>query len=248
MYNLLIALGVGLAITLGIKFSGFNLWAGIIPGTLAFLGTYIWLGRRIGQKLQALMGAVQKELQGQPTSQKEVQARVERAVKMLQSALVYDKWQFLVGAEVHSQIGMLKYMAKDLEGAQTHFARSSARNYLAKAMEGALFFQKKDPAAMKKSFEAAVVSGKKEAIVWAVYAWCLLQNKDKDGALKVLARAVEANPSDEKLKSSLSALQNDKKLKMKPYEPMWWQFGLESPPPQMMGGGGGRRVQFNPRR
>lgn len=248
MYNLLIALGVGLAITLGIKFADFSIWAALVPGTLAFLGTYIWLGRRIGQKLQALMAAVQRELQGQPTSQKEAQARLERAVKMLESGLVYDKWQFLVGAEVHSQIGMLKYMSKDLEGAQRHFARSSARNYLAKAMEGALFFQKKDGAAMKKSFEAAVVSGKKESVVWAVYAWCLLQNKDKEGALKVLGRAVEANPSDEKLKSSLSALQNDKKLKMKPYEPMWWQFGLETPPPQMMGGGGGRRVQFNPRR
>ena len=248
MYNLLIALGVGLAITLGIKVAGFSLWAGLVPGTLAFLGTYIWLGRRIGQRLQALMAAVQKELQGQPPSQKEAQARVERAIKMLESGLVYDKWQFLVGAEVHSQIGMLKYMSKDLEGAQKHLAQASARNYLAKAMEGALFFQKRDPAAMKKAFEAAVVSGKKESIVWAVYAWCLVQNKDKDGALKVLARGVEANPTDEKLKASLSALQNDKRLKMKPYEPMWWQFGLESPPPQMMGGGGGRRVQFNPRR
>ena len=248
MYNLLIALGVGLVITLGIKLSGFTLLAGIIPGTLVFLGIYVWLGRRIGQKLQALMAAVQKELQGQPTSQKEAQARVERAIRMLEGGLVHDKWQFLVGAEVHSQIGMLKYMSKDLEGAQAHFARASPRNYLAKAMEGALFFQKRDPAAMKKSFEAAVVSGKKESVVWAVYAWCLLQNKDKDGALQVLARAVEANPTDEKLKNSLSALQNDKKLKMKPYEPMWWQFGLETPPPQMLGGGGGRRMQFSPRR
>ncbi|MET0401129.1 MAG: tetratricopeptide repeat protein [Cystobacter sp.] len=248
MYNLLIALGVGLAITLGIKLSGFSIWAGLVPGTLAFIGAYIWLGRRIGQRLQALMAAVQRELQGQPTTQKEAQSRVERAIKMLQGGLVYDKWQFLVGAEVHAQIGMLKYMSKDLDGARVHFARSSARNYLAKAMEGALFFQKRDPAAMKKSFEAAVASGKKESIVWAVYAWCLVQNKEKDAALQVLGRAVEANPSDEKLKNSLSALQNDKRLKMKPYEPMWWQFGLEAPPPQMMGGGGGRRVQFNPRR
>ncbi|HYO74145.1 MAG TPA: tetratricopeptide repeat protein, partial [Archangium sp.] len=100
----------------------------------------------------------------------------------------------------------------------------------------------------KRSFETAVTAGKKEPLVWAVYAWCLVQNKEKDEALRVLGRGVEANPSDEKLKNSLSALQNDKKLKMKPYEPMWWQFGLEAPPPQMLGGGGGRRVQFTPRR
>ena len=250
MYNLLIALGVGLAITLGVKLFGFSIWAGIIPGTLAFAGVYFVLARRIGAKLQGLMGAVQRELQGQPSTQKEAQARVERAIKMLESGLVYDKWQFLVGPEIHSQIAMLKYMSKDLDGAQKHFAKASPRNYMAKAMEGALFYQRKDFSKMKASFESAVTSGKKEPLVWAVYAWCLVQNKEKDEALRVLSRGVEANPSDEKLKNSLSALQNDKKLKMKPYEPMWWQFGLEAPPPQMLGGGGGggRRVQFNPRR
>ncbi len=249
MYNLLIALGVGLAITLGVKLFGFSIWAGVIPGTLAFMGTYFVLARRIGNLIQGLMTSVQKELQGQPTSQKEAQARVERAIKMLESGLAYDKWQFLVGSEIHAQIAMLKYMSKDLDGAERHFAKSSPRNYMAKAMQGALYYQRKDFPKMKSAFEAAVTSGKKESIVWAVYAWCLMQNKEKDEALKVLGRGVEANPSDEKLKNSLSALQNDKKLKMKPYEPMWWQFGLEAPPPQMLGGGGGgRRVQFNPRR
>jgi predicted Zn-dependent protease len=249
MYNLLIALGVGLAITLGVKLTNLGpLWAGIIPGTLAFVATYVVLAQRVGKQLQALMLAVQKELQGQPTSQKEAQARIERAIKMLEGGLVYEKKQFLVGPEIHAQIGMLKYMSKDLDGARTHFARASSRNYMAKAMEGALFFQKKDVAAMKKAFEAATVAGKKESIVWAVYAWCLLQNKEKDEALQVLGRGVAANPSDEKLKNSLSAVQNDKRLKMKPYEPLWWQFGLEAPPPQMIGGGGGRRFQFSPRR
>ena len=33
---------------------------------------------------------------------------------------------------------------------------------------------------------------------------------------------------------------NDKRVKMKAYEPMWWQFGLEAPV-QMMGG---PRVRF----
>jgi hypothetical protein len=50
-----------------------------------------------------------------------------------------------------------------------------------------------------------------------------------------MARAVEQNPNDERQKSGLSALQNDTRLKMKPFEPMWWQFGLEKPPMEMMG-------------
>lgn len=249
MYNLLIALGVGLLITLGIKLSGVgSIWAGIIPGSIAFVATYLLLARRIGNQLQVLMESVQKELQGQPTSQKEAQARVERAIKMLEGGLAFDKWQFMVGPEIHSQLGMLKYMSKDLDGAQVHFNKASPRNYMAKAMQGALYYQRKDFGAMKRAFETAVTAGKKEPLLWAAYAWCLVQNKEKDEALRVLGRGVEANPSDEKLKNSLSALQNDKKLKMKPYEPGWWQFGLEAPPPQVLGGGGGRRVQFTPRR
>lgn len=250
MYNLLISLAVGIAIALGIKLVGYSLWAGLIPGTLAFAFTFILLARRVAKRIQVLMDAVQKEFATQATNQKEATQKVERAVKMLEQGLVYDKWQLMVGPELHAQIGMLKYMVKDLDGAQAHFSKSGPRNYMAKALEGALHYQRKNFTAMEASFEAAVKTGKKESVIWAAYAWCLLQNKDKDKALKVLARAVETNPSDEKLKGSLTQLQNDKRLKMKPYEPTWWQFGLEAPPMPTMGGGGGggRRVQFINRR
>jgi hypothetical protein len=40
-------------------------------------------------------------------------------------------------------------------------------------------------------------------------------------------------------------LQNDKRLKMSPWEPMWWQLGLENPPMQQAQFvGGGRRRGF----
>lgn len=247
MYNLLISLAVGIAVALLVKLLGFSIWAGLIPGIIALVGTFVLLARRVAGRIQALMAVVQQDLQTQPTTQKEAQAKVDRAVKTLEKGLVYDKWQFLVGPEIHAQIGMLKYMVKDHDGAKAAFDKSSDRNYMAKAMQGALLYQRKDFPAMKASFEAAVKAGKKESIVWAVYAWCLVQNKEKDEALRVLARGVEANPKDEKLKTSLTQLQNDKRLKMKPYEPLWWQFGLEAPPvmPPM---GGGRRMQFITRR
>jgi hypothetical protein len=55
---------------------------------------------------------------------------------------------------------------------------------------------------------------------------------------------VEANPSDDKLKAAQTTLQNDKRLRMRAFEPLWWQFGLEQPPAQFSGG---RRVQFQRR-
>ncbi|MCP3099365.1 tetratricopeptide repeat protein [Myxococcus sp. K15C18031901] len=250
MYNLLISLAVGIVVALLVKLANFSLWAGLVPGVIAMVATFVLLARRVANRIQALMTTVQQELQQtQPTSKKDAQGRVERAVKTLEKGLVYDKWQFMVGPEIHAQIGILKYMVQDFDGAKSHFDKSSSRNFMAKAMEGALYYRSENIPAMKTAFEAAVKSGKKESIVWAVYAWCLLQRKEKDEAQRVLARAVEENPKDEKLKTSLSQLQNDKRLKMKPYEPTWWQFGLETPPPMMPPmGGGGRRMQFNTRR
>lgn len=245
MFNLLLALAAGVVTTVVITLFGFSLIAGIIPGTLVFVGVFILLGRRTFLALQKIMGEVQAELQSMSPNPKEQKVKADKAVKMLESALPLGRWQFLVESEVHGQIGMIKYLFKDHEGAMASFAKTSNRNYLAKAMEAAVYFQKKDFAVMEKTFEAAVNSGKKEGLIWASYAWCLMQNKESDKAVRVLARGVEANPSDDKLKSALTALQNDKKLKMKPWEPMWWQLGLEAPPMQQAQfQGGGRRSRF----
>lgn len=245
MINLLLSLAVGVAVGILVTLTHLPVWAAIGPGLIAFMIAYVLLAKRISTKVQALAGIAQKELSTMSSSNpRERQARIDKAVKILESGLYYDRWQFLVGSELHAQIGMIKYMVKDYDGAAPHLAKANSRNYMAKAFQGALHFQKKDYQAMEKSFETAVISGKKEPIVWAVYAWCLQAMKQKDKAIAVMARAVEKNPSDEKLKAGLTALQNDKKLKMKPYEPMWWQFGLEAPPLEFTGG---RRVQFQRR-
>lgn len=241
MFNILISVAVGVLLTLILKLVGFSFLAAILPGVLALLGTFILLARRIAVKVQALVTAAQKELSVAPATPREQKQRVEKAIKILEEGLAYERWQILIGPEIHSQIGMIKYMVKDLEGAQSHFAKANPRNYMAMAMQAALYYQKKDFPKMESTFELAVKNGRKEGLVWAAYAWCLSQQKEKEKALKVMARAVENNPSDEKLKAGLTALQNDKKLKMKAYEPMWWQFGLEQPPMQMPGG---RHVQF----
>lgn len=245
MINLLLSLAAGVVAAVVIKLLGFHLLAGILPGTLIFVGLYVVLGRRSFMKLQAVMQQVQAELSTMnPSNKKEQQVKADKAVKLLEAALPLGRWQFLLEGEVHGQIGMIKYLFKDYEGAMTSFLKTGPRNYFARAMQAAILFQKKDFGGMEKSFEDAVKHGKKEGLMWAAYAWCLLQNKESDKALRVLARAVEANPSDEKLKTALTAVQNDKRLKMKAWEPMWWQLGLEQPPmpqPQFFQG---RRPRF----
>jgi hypothetical protein len=86
--------------------------------------------------------------------------------------------------------------------------------------------------------ERAARTNKKEGLVWCVYAWVLEKEGRHQEAVKVLGRATAANPTDDKLKAALQALQNDKKLKLgKLYEEQWYQFHLEAIPPQLMGGG-----------
>jgi tetratricopeptide (TPR) repeat protein len=245
MINLGISLALAILVFVAVRLFGFPTYAGAIPATLVFLGAFVVLGRRTFTQLQKLMADVQGELQKLPPNAKERKNRVDAVVKMLEGALPLGRWQFLVEGQIWGQIGMLKYLFEDYDGAKVAFAKSNPRDHYVKAMEGALAFKKKDFAAMEKAFEAAVTHGKKEGLMWAAYAWCLLQNKEKDKALKVMARAVEQNPSDEKLKAALTALQNDKRLKMAPWEPAWWQFHLEPPPQQQqVNFQGGRRARF----
>ena len=136
-------------------------------------------------------------------------------------------------------------MKRDFAAAKPHLAQASSRNWTAKAYLGCIHFQAKDEAAMKTAFEDAVTGGgKKDAMAWATYAWCLENSKQHDAAIAVAGRAVTENPSDEKLKKLQNQLQNGKRLKMNAFEPAWWQFGLEKPPMEMPQ----QRVRFMNRR
>ena len=104
MINLLISLGIGVGVTILIRLLGFPLWAGIIPGAIAAAAAYLLLARRVATKVQALMGLVQKDLSTSATNQREQKARIEKAIKTLESGLQYEKWQFLVASEIHAQI------------------------------------------------------------------------------------------------------------------------------------------------
>ena len=244
MINLVLSLAAGVGGAVAIKLFGFSVAAGNIPGTLVSIGLYIVLARRTYTELQKVMGVVQGELSAMTANKKEQQAKADKAVKALETALPLGRWQFLIEGEIHGQIGMIKYLFKDFDGALASFKKTGPRNYFARAMQGAICFQRKDSEGMQRAFEDAVKHGKKEGLMWAAYAWCLTQNKENDKAIKVLSRAVETNPSDEKLKKALTALQNDKRLKMSAWEPMWWQLGLEQPPvqqAQFMGGANRRR-------
>src|SRR4029453_14217217 len=116
MYNLLIAFAAGVVVTVAVRLAGLSWLAGIVPGVLGFIGAYVFLAKRIADKLKGLIYSAQKELQS-TSSPRDKDAKVAKAVKTLEQGLRYDRWQIMVAPQVHGQIGILHYMMKDYPSA-----------------------------------------------------------------------------------------------------------------------------------
>jgi tetratricopeptide (TPR) repeat protein len=236
MYNLLISIAAGVAVSVALALgTNLGLAAAIFPGVLATTIVYFVLMRRTWKRLEAIFDAMQKEVQAQ---------KFDKAIQTLQGGFVLAPWQFLVASQLHSNIGILHYLKQELEAALPHLDKSFSKNWVARGMLGAARYRKQDLDGATKVLEDAVRSNKKEGVLWSLYAWILEKEDRHEQAIAVLGRGVAANPSDEKLKTSLQSLQNGKKLKLgKLYAEQWFQFMLERPPPEMAGGGfrAGRR-------
>ncbi len=230
MYNLLIAIAAGVAVSLALALgTDLGLAAAIFPGMLATIIAYFLLARRTWKKLSAIFDAMQREVQAQ---------KLDKAVQTLQGGFALAPWQFLVASQLHSNIGILLYLKSEMDAALPHLEKSFSRNWVARGMLGAARYRKRDIDGTTRVLEDAVKSNKKEGVLWSLYAWILEKEDRHDQAIRILGRAASANPSDEKLKSSLQALQNGKKLKLgKLYAEQWFQFMLERPPPEYAGAG-----------
>lgn len=222
MYNLLIALGAAALALLVFGATGLvNWWGAVLPAVVAFGGVYFYLARRSLKQLETLFLVAQKDLAAQ---------RIEPGLAKLKEGFALSKWQFFTAPQVHAQLGMLLYMLKRFDEALPHLQKAFVRVGQAQSMLGALYFQRKDYAAMEKAFETGVRYSKKDGFLWSTYAWCLDKAGMREKALLVLSRGITESPDDEKLKANRLALQNGERLRMRAYGNEWWGFHLEQPP------------------
>lgn len=227
MLNLVISLLVGLGVW-ALFTAIFSWYAAILPGLIAFAAVYLVLAQRAMKALTAISEKAQKEMS---------QQRMDKAIETLKSGFPLGKRQFLVAPLLHANLGTLLYVKGDFDASLPHLTKGYGRNYLAKAMLGCYWFKKGDAAKMREAFDVATKYGKKDGLVWGLYAYCLMRLNLRDEALKVLGRGVELNPTDEKLKNNQLAVQNNKKMKMRAWAPQFYQFHLEPLPPEFAGGG-----------
>ena len=246
MYNFLLSLAAGALVATAIALgTSFGWIAAIVPGMLVTTGVYIYVAFRVRKKLDAIQAVVQHELQSR---------HVEKAIQVLQSGLALGPWQFMVETQLHASIGMLRYLTEEVDAALPELeagqprgwlARLVNRDWLTRAILGAARYRKRDLAGATALFEEAVRLGPKDGLAWSAYAWILEKEDRHEDAIKVLGRGVSASPSDEKLKDSLQALQNGKKLKLwKLYGEQWYQFRLEPPRMEMDPAAGRSRRQL----
>jgi hypothetical protein len=238
MYNLLLSLAAGLLIAIAVRLAGFGWVAVIVPGALAATIAYVALNMRAQKRLSAMVDAAVAEAQAR---------RFDRAIQLAKGALVMGPWLFGSTAAVNALIGQFLWWKGDNEAAVPYLERAPSGQWPARMMLAIHRWRKRDVPAMQRIFEETVKGrgNRKQGLVWCAYAWFLEKEDRHDDAIRVLGRGTAANPSDEKLKSALQAVQNGKKLKLGKLYMEWYNFGVEAPP-QMMPPGyrPGRRATY----
>jgi len=222
MYNLLISAGASISVLLIMIFVlHLPWWGSLIVALIIFGIVFVIFSKITMKKVVASIERAGKDLQAQPP-------RFEKAIRELKDALQYSKWQLYVEGQIESQIGMIYYMKRDFSNAFPHLEKSFFKNWVATAMLAISYMKRQKKDKMISTFEKAVQWNGKESLLWALYAYCMNESGEADKAREILNRGLKKNPGDEKLQDLLQALQNGKKMNMRAYGDLWFQFHLES--------------------
>lgn len=234
---------------------------GVLAGVLSFLWWNRGISRRLeainrasDMEVNAVQQIASQNAPTTPKQLKQVQAQaaehIDKAVEILKGGFELQKWQLGVGTMMNARIGMLLFTrwvqlsTGEAADALPYLRRSVVKGRTASllsslwpawAMLGVCEYQaNSDLETAKKVFDYATRSAKKEALLWCIYAWILVDAKEIDAAIDVLARAKEPTSDHPQVVENLIALQNQKKMNLRAFGEQWYQFGLEKPPRQAL--------------
>lgn len=220
MINLLLGLGAALAVIVLSSLLSIKLWISVPIGILAGAGLFIWQGRKVQQELEQIFTRAGELLKKQ---------QFEKAIEVMKEGYRFASRQFLVKGSIDGQIGVVQYLRKKNEEAEPLLASASMQHYIAKAMLGILQWKRGEKKKAKETFDLALKTGKKESLLYAVYAYVLVELGERDKAIEILNKGLGVCKGDERLITNRNLLQNGKALKMKVYGEQWYQFLLERP-------------------
>lgn len=221
MYNILISLVLSAATLIAmVRLAGQSQLVAMIVSLVVFTLSYILIMRVVMKKFSALMEQAQRDVQAN---------RADRAVAVMKSAFKYAPWQLFIKQQVNAQIGSILYLKRDFAAALPYLEKAFVRHWVAMCMLGISYMKKNKPMKMVEAFEKATSGAKKEPLAWAVYAFCLEKTGEHAKAIDVLEKGLKKLPGEEDLTANLDLLRAGKKMKMKGFGDMWYQFHLEKP-------------------
>jgi len=218
MYSLLISLGIALAVglILGIFV---NVGLGIFLGIFAFFAAFIFFQRTFSKKLQAVFMAANVEIQKQ---------HFDRAIEILKEGYRYNKYAFLVQAQIDTQIGIIIYSQKKFGEAFKYLKNSNPRIMMGYLMYIIGCIKNKNTENIDKNIDLLIRFNKKDPFVYSAVAYLYEEELDnRDKALATLMKAAKIMPDNPKIKEHLLAFQNNKEFKMDKYGEQWYQLMLD---------------------
>ncbi|BCR04495.1 hypothetical protein DESUT3_15640 [Desulfuromonas versatilis] len=221
MLNLVISLAISIVFTLALNyFAGIDILYASVGSMLVFAIVYLVMTRLTMKKVGALMEIAQRDLQA---------GRTEKAVKTLEGGYKYGNWQFYVKSQIDSQIGTILYLKRDFNQAFDYLQKGFVRHWVAMGMLAICYMKKQKTSKMIETFDKACAGARKEPLIWNLYAFCLEKVGEKDKGIEVLEKGLKKTGGDERLKENLEALKEGRRMKMKGYGDLWYQFHLEKP-------------------
>jgi tetratricopeptide (TPR) repeat protein len=220
MYNIIISCAAALLVFVILKFAaGLHWFIAIFVALLLFMALFYFLSRFIMKKVTEIMDSATKDLQGQ---------RVEKAIRELKEGFRYAKWQIWLDGQLNAQIGSIYYMRRDFSNAFPSLEKAFFKNWVAMGMLAVTYMKRNKNDKMRATFDKAVQASPKEPLLWSLYAYCLCEIGDNAGAKDTLEKGLKKIPGNEAMKGNLSLLEEGKKMKMRQFGDMWFQFHLES--------------------
>ena len=220
MINLLLGLGAALAVILLSSLLHISLWISVPVGVIAGVALFIWLGRKVQNELEGIFSRAGELLKRQ---------QFDKAIETMREGYRLAPRQFLVKGSIDGQIGVVQYLRKKNDEAEPLLASASMQHYIAKAMLAILQWKRGEKKKAKETFDLALKTGKKESLLYAAYAYVLVEMGERDRAIEILNKGLGVCKGDERLITNRNLLQNGKALKMKVYGEQWYQFLLERP-------------------
>jgi BMFP domain-containing protein YqiC len=260
MYTIAISLLLGLltGLSLGFAHLARPFWAAVWGVSGVLVGQLV-IGLLLRRKVKAAMDAVQavllagqKKLQQKvnhwqtrpPGSIKQAQAELERDQRVfLEQALAesgrlepYTRWTLMLDRQIATLRMQLHYQLKEYRKVDELLPKCMFLEPMTAAMKLARLHERNEMAEAGKFFQKQVKRLRygQGAILYAVYAWMLVQRKEIDEAHKVLVRAC-SKMENEVIKANRDHLANNRlnQFSNAGLAEEWYALGLEQPKVRM---------------